>query len=247
VKIPTRLITESFPDDPALDAALARATLERVAAGDLPETVRLARPWRVVTFGKRDVISPGYPAALRAARHAGFEAVLRLGGGRAAAFHEGTVVLAHAMPDDDPRPRIHARFEREAELVAGALRGLGVDARVGEVPGEYCPGRYSVNAGGRTKLAGLGQRLIAGGAHVGAVIVVDQAELLREALVPVYEALELEWDPATAGAVSEEAPGIAVDDVVAALREAYGAAETSLDGATIALARRLAPEHRALP
>jgi hypothetical protein len=32
------------------------------------------------------------------------------------------------------------RFERFASLIAAALGGLGVDARVGEVAGEYCPG-----------------------------------------------------------------------------------------------------------
>ena len=35
-------------------------------------------------------------------------------------------------------------------LVRDALSRVGVaDPRVGEVPGEYCPGAYSVNARGR--------------------------------------------------------------------------------------------------
>src|SRR3954453_9791284 len=173
---PLRLLTESFPDDPALDTAVARALLERVAAGELPETLRLARPGRAVAFGRRDEVSAGYEAAVRAAREAGFAPVVRLGGGRAAVYHEGTVLMGHAIPEPDPRPGIHERFERSAALLATALRDLGVDARVGEVPGEYCPGGYSVNARGWVKLAGLGQRLIAGGAHVGAVVVVDGAD-----------------------------------------------------------------------
>jgi lipoate-protein ligase A len=216
-----RLITDSFPDEPALDAAAARALLERVAAGELPETVRLARTGRAVAFGRRDEVSPGYQAAVRAAADAGFEHFVRLGGGRAAVFHEGTLVTGHAIPDPDPRPGIQARFEREAALITGALRGLGVDARVGEIPGEYCPGGFSVNARGTVKLAGLGQRLVAGAAHVGAVIVVDGADLVREVLDPIYTALELDWDPATVGAVGEEAPGATVDDVFRSLRAAY--------------------------
>ena len=56
-----------------------------------------------------------------------------------------------------------------------ALQRLGVDARVGEVPREYCPGDYCVNARGQTKLAGIGQRLIKGAWHIGGVIVVDEA------------------------------------------------------------------------
>ena len=122
----------------------------------------------------------------------------------------------------------------------------GQGPRLGEVPGEYCPGGYSVNAGARTKVAGLGQRLIAGGVHVGGVIVVEGADLVREALVPVYHAMGLDWDPASAGAVSDEAPGTTLDDVIEALRGAYAAGnEEHLDPETLSLARRLAPEHRA--
>ena len=57
------------------------------------------------------------------------------------------------------------RFERLGGVIVRALRGLGVDARVGEVEGEYCPGAWSVNARGQIKLAGIGQRMIAGAAH----------------------------------------------------------------------------------
>jgi hypothetical protein len=37
----------------------------------------------------------------------------------------------------------------------------------------------------------------------------------------VYRALELDWDPATVGAVAEEAPGVRIDDVEHALLSAY--------------------------
>src|SRR3954453_6183290 len=88
---PLRLLTESFPDDPALDTAVSRALLERVAAGELPESLRLARPGRMVAFGKQDAIADGYAVAAAAARDQGFHAVLRLAGGRAAVFHEDTL------------------------------------------------------------------------------------------------------------------------------------------------------------
>src|SRR5436190_327614 len=84
------------------------------------------------------------------------------------------------------------------------LRTLGVDARVGEIPGEYCPGAYSVNARGATKLAGIGQRMIRGAAHMGGVVVATGADQIADVLVPVYEALELDWDPATSGSVAKE-------------------------------------------
>jgi lipoate-protein ligase A len=247
-KAPLRVIRESFPDAPAFDVAVSHALLQRVAGGQLPASLRLARPGAMVAFGKQDAVSRGYGAAVRAARAAGFEAVLRLAGGRAAVFHEGTVALAHATPDPDPRPGIHRRFGDAAELIATALRSLGIDARVGEVTGEYCPGGYSVNAGGRVKLAGIGQRVIGGGAHLGGVVVASGADRVREVLVPVYRALELDWEPATAGSAADEA-GVGLEDVLAAIEAEYARRyeleEAALDEETLALAGRLEPRHRA--
>jgi octanoyl-[GcvH]:protein N-octanoyltransferase len=237
-----RLIRDSFGADPALDTAVSRALMERVGAGELPETLRLARPGAMVAFAKQDAVADGYAEAAGAAREHGFEAILRLAGGRAAVFHEGTLAVAHAIPDPDPRPKIQERFRHSAGLLARALTALGLDARVGELPGEYCPGGYSVNAGGRVKVAGIGQRLVKGAAHVGAVVVAQGGGQIAEVLVPVYEALGLGFDPATAGDA-----GVSLDEVEAAVRAEYAAdyrlVEAELDGDTLALARRLRPEH----
>ena len=246
---PVRLLTESFPDDPAFDTALSRALMLRVAAGELPDTLRIARPGAMVAFGKRDVVSRGYDAAVRAARAGGFEAIQRLAGGRAAVFHAGTISYSHAIADPDPRARITERFEVTARLIASALAGLGVDASVGEVEGEYCPGEHSVNARGSSKLMGVGQRLVHGGAHVGAVVVVDGARRVNEVLVPVYAALGLEWRPEATGSVAGEAPGTTwravAEAIVAAFGERHELEPGAFDSETIALAQRLGPEHRA--
>jgi lipoate-protein ligase A len=198
----------------------------------------------MVAFGKLDLASPGYPDAAHAARAGGFEAVKRLAGGRAAVFCEHTIAFAWAGTADDVWAGTHERFRNIAGIVERALRRLGVDARVGEVPREYCPGDYSVNAGGRIKLAGIGQRLIKGAWHIGGVIVVSDGERVRDILVPVYEALGLDWDPATAGAVADVAPGVTWDDVAGALADELPPhTEAELDAATLTLAQRFAPEH----
>jgi octanoyl-[GcvH]:protein N-octanoyltransferase len=245
---PLQVVRHAFPDRPAFGTAVSRAILLRVAAGELPATVRLHRPGPVLAFSRQDRASPGYAAATRAARQDGFEPVLRLAGGRAAVFHEGTLACAWAVSDPRPPARTTERFRELAELLADVLCRLGVDARVGEIPGEYCPGAWSVNARGRTKLVGIGQRLIAGGAHRGAVIVIGGSERIRNVLVPVYEALDLEWDPATAGSVEDELGELglaAVEDaILAGLAERYDLREAGLDGTTLALAARLESEHR---
>jgi lipoate-protein ligase A len=244
------LLREGFPDRPAYGTGVSEAVLRRVAAGELGATVRIHRPARELAFSKQDRAAPGFERAVRGARASGFEPVVRLAGGRAAAFHEGTLALAWASPAERPVAGTNERFELVAGVVTAALRGLGVDARVGDVPGEYCPGAWSVNAGGRTKLAGIGQRLISGGAHVGAVVVAEGSELLRSALEPAYAALELEWDPATVGAVEDEVPGATLDAVedaiVAELGRSFELAEADLDPETLRLGEELAAGHEAL-
>jgi octanoyl-[GcvH]:protein N-octanoyltransferase len=245
------VVKDSFPDRPALDVAVSRALLLRAATGAVPETIRVNRPGPIVTFGRQDASDPGYPAAVEAARAGGFEAVLRLAGGRAAVFHEDTVALARAVPDRNPAARTYARFEEMAEIVRAVLGRLGVDARVGEVPGEYCPGAYSVNARGRKKLVGMGQRLVRGAAHVGGVVVVSGSERVRQILVPVYSALGLEWDPATVGSIEDEVGRAGYEQTEQAIVEELGAryelVETALDEETLALASQLEPEHQAPP
>jgi lipoate-protein ligase A len=243
-----RLLRDSFADDPALDVAVSRALMFRVAAGELPETLRIARPGTTVAFAKRDAVAPGYEAAVRAAREHGFEATLRLAGGRAAIFHDGTMEIGHAVPDDEPRAGIHSRFELTAGRLAAALAQLGVDARVGEVAGEYCPGRYSVNARGAVKLAGIGQRIVGGGSHTGVVLVVEGEQRINEVLEPVYAALGLDWEPAVTGSVRTEEPSATWERISDALVTEYAVEydliEGELDADTLALAKELAEEHR---
>jgi octanoyl-[GcvH]:protein N-octanoyltransferase len=242
-----RLVTESFPDDPALDTAVSRALMLRVASGELTDTLRIARPGRIVAFGKRDVVSGGYAEAVAAARGEGFAAIERLAGGRAAVFHEDTISFAHAVADAEPRARVTERFDATAALIVRAFGRLGIDAGVGEVAGEYCPGEHSVNARGERKLMGVGQRIVKGGVHVGGVVVVAGAGLVNQPLVPVYAALGLDWRPAATGSLADYAPGVSWDDAAAAIQAEYeaghGLEAATLDDETMALARRLAPEH----
>ncbi len=243
-----QLIRDACPRGAAHGTAVSGAILRRVAAGELPETARLGRPGRLVTFGRRDAVSPGYRSAVEVSRAAGYDVVERIAGGRAAAYNGQALNLSRAHRDPSPARATRARFTEMAELVRAALARLGVDARIGEVPGEYCPGAFSVNAGGRVKLAGIGQRLIKGGAHVGCVVVAADSGGLREVLVPVYEALGIDWEPATAGSVEDEVAGIEAAEVEAAilaeLVERFEVGEARLDAETLALADQLEQRHR---
>ncbi|MCP3983035.1 MAG: lipoate--protein ligase family protein [bacterium] len=214
---PLDLLDARFPGRPAFDTAVSRALLTRVAAGERRESLRLYVPDDVVAFSILDRTRPGFAEAVSVARGAGFDAVLRLAGGRAALFTRQSLAFAWCVPAEDARSGIHARFEWLAAVVRDALGDLGVDARVGAVPGEYCPGDHSVNARGVKKLMGVGQRIVKGAAHVGGVIVVENGSRVGHVLEPIYRVLDAPMDPLAAGSVADEVPGLTTDQVADAL------------------------------
>jgi lipoate-protein ligase A len=226
---------------------VSHAVLEAVARGEIGAVLRLYVPGAVVAFGRSDRVHPGYPQAVRAALANGFGAVERLAGGKAAVFHEHTISFALATPQADAKTGIEDRFSEMAGIMVEAFDSLGIDARIGEVPGEYCPGRWSVNVGGKVKVMGVGQRLVRGAAHVGGVVVVDDGERIRDVLIPVYRALEIDWDPRTTGALADRAPGLdnakVIRAIVTAVSRRYEVVPETLPAAVMEEAERLLPEH----
>ncbi|HEY5877342.1 MAG TPA: lipoate--protein ligase family protein [Nakamurella sp.] len=207
--------------EPLLDVALGPALLSSVAAGGGPDRLRVYRPGPTLAFSGRDCATPGIGAAASAAAKAGFFPVRRGPGGRAAGYHRGALCLDHVSADPHGRTEIRSRFTGFGELLVDALRAVGADARLGPVPGEYCPGEFSINDGHGRKLVGTAQRLVRGGWLFGTVILVTDAEPVRSVLVDVYRALGLDWEPATVGSVQHTAPGVTVTDVQRAVLDAY--------------------------
>lgn len=245
-RLPLALHADSFPDDGLLDTAISSTILHRVARRESGETIRLHRAGPILAFGKLDRLRPDYGSAVAAARAHGYDPVERIAGGRAAVFHEGTISFSRAFPlGTGAYEGTRERFSWMANLIRDALSDIGVDARVGEVEGEYCPGQFSVSAEDRIKVAGIGQRVMSGAAHVGGVIVVRGGVRIAEVLMPVYEALELDWRRETSGSVALalgesdetqpfEVPDPLVDRVLDAIRvridSDFSVTETPLQG-----------------
>ncbi|EKT82184.1 lipoate-protein ligase A [Rhodococcus opacus M213] len=218
-----QLLTTHFPDDPVLDAALATALLRRTAREpNAPALIRIYSPARTLSFGRLDAVRPQFPAAAAAARRHGFTPVVRGAGGRAAAYHEQTLVVEMFSRDTEGMVGARPRFQRITPRLVGVLRKLGVDARIGPVPGEYCPGDWTVNGAGRVKLAGTAQRIVAGAWLFGFELVVSDSDPVRAVLTDVNAALELEFDPGTAASLTDLNPAVTLEQVRAAILAEIG-------------------------
>ncbi|MCW2998974.1 MAG: lipoate--protein ligase family protein [Solirubrobacterales bacterium] len=215
------LIRDRHPADPVFEMAVTEALVRAVAAGTVPEAARVFRPGPTMAFGRRDALLPGFQAAARAARAAGYAPVVRLGGGHAAGYDEGSLVVELITTQERIGIGIQERFAAAAAVLEDALRAVGIEPVTGELPGEYCPGRWSLHAAGTgVKLAGLAQRSIRGAALTTAFMAVQGGERLRTALTAVYRELAIPWDPATAGAAEDVRPGVRVQDVETAIVDA---------------------------
>ncbi|HEX6878701.1 MAG TPA: lipoate--protein ligase family protein [Nocardioidaceae bacterium] len=242
------LTPTSAGHDQALEMALAQAMMRRVSRGEATAMLRVYRPTApAVAFGRRDVRLPGFADAVAAVRDAGFSACVRAQGGRAVAYTNDALVVDHVSPDPEWPSGLERRFEEFGDLWVRLLTPLGVDARVGEVPGEYCPGSHSVNARGAVKLVGTAQRMVRGAWLFSSVLVFDGASVLRPLLRQVYDALDLPFDDASVGSLVEEAPGLTLARVEEAVLRAYDdrfglePAETPED--LVAEAQQLAADH----
>lgn len=112
-----------------------------------------------------------------------------------------------------------ARYERLVDALIGAFAAFGVESERGELPGEWCPGAWSIRAGG-VKLAGLAQRAIKGGAWAEAVVRLAPDPDSDRVLADAYAALDINLEPATLGCLIELARRpIAFDELAQALAE----------------------------
>lgn len=261
---PLHIITGQLTRDAPLDTAVSRAILQQVSDGHLPETIQIGRPSRVVAFGKHDALSPTFFDAVSLAREKGFTPTVRIAGGRAVVFHEHTIRFTWTTPTQNPVKEIKQRFATVAQHVVQTLTFFGAEAVIGEVPGEYCPGKYSVHVlrSGRApertavkvpsikvpsiKVMGSGQRLARAASQVSGMVVVKDSESVNRVLVPIYEVLELEMDPLLTGSVADvvevdtDALGARLAHEMASGREIL---QATIEPHTLRIAKNLRADH----
>ncbi len=202
--------------EPEVDISIAPKLLKYSISKSAGTFARIYRPQRTVALTSRDKSSVGYENALIQAENLGFTGVLRSPGGRAVAYHEESIVFDLLSHDPDPHRFTKERFEAVGKLFIETFQKLGIDSHLGQLPREFCPGKYSVISGS-VKLVGTAQRVMPGGWLVGASVIVRSAAPVREVLSHVYRALELDMDSGTVAALNQFNSEISVEDVFSAL------------------------------
>lgn len=198
--------------DPVQYAEYVRQSLTVMKPG-YSGFLRLRRPKATAAFSPQDTAHGNYVEVRTRVNARGFVPVERGTGGRLTVFDDGALGITLLAPHSDAHAHMMARYEVFASAIAGGLRALGIDAHVGELPDEYCPGRFSINAERRVKLVGIAQRMTKCAYQMGAVISVRRSDAACAAIADAYSAMELPFDDRTYGGMTDFLPGASYEDV----------------------------------
>jgi len=216
----TQLPADRRPD-PLAYTAWVKEQLSSLKHGD-PAILRLRRPRPTAAFSPQDTAHPDYATVRDKARDFGFEPVERGTGGRLTMFDEGALAITLISAHREPHRYMMQRYELLAGSIAAALAKLGIAAQVGELPNEYCPGKFSVNAEGRVKLVGVAQRMNNRCFQMGAIISVERSDRACIGIANAYAGMGLDFDPATYGAITDLRPSLTYSDVCDAFADSVG-------------------------
>ena len=237
-------------DDSGTAYAYGRTLFDEVATGLRPPTVSITPSARHVGVTRRDTLRAGFGEAVRTAHEEGYPVLVRSAGGGAIAAHHGTFGFSVVRPAEDRKRGIRERYDEAATLVLGAFSRLDIEAEVGEVRDEFCPGDHSIRAGSwenGMKLVGIAQRVTRRATSVGGIVLVWGEEDLARILSRFYAALDLPMRPESVGSLRRTGSKAKVKDVITALAEEaklrYAAEPVPLDEETLRRAREKRAEY----
>jgi octanoyl-[GcvH]:protein N-octanoyltransferase len=235
-------------DDPEDGFGLQQAVLEEVAAQERGPTALVWTSWRYVGATRQETRLPGFAAATEAAAELGFPVLVRNSGGGAVAANRGSLSFSLTFPVENLRHGLYERYGEGLDLIASALRRIGVDAEGGEVEGEFCPGAYSVRSGGPCgiKHAGLAQRVTRRSARLEALVLVSETDEVRAVLKRVYGLLGLPFRPGSIGDLPTDISRM-IQALSEEVRRRYYTEEGRIGKRTMDRARSLRGEWHVIP
>jgi lipoate-protein ligase A len=207
------------PADIDADRAVADALPDLVTDSGEP-AFRAWTPHRQVAFGRRDAAADGYDRARETARERGYTPIERQVGGRAVAYTGTVLAFSYVVPNEEG-DSIQSRYERTTDLLEQALKRLGATIEPGEPEAAFCPGDHSLQYDG--KLAGIAQRVRRDTAVVGGCLVVSEADerAVGDVLAPIYDALDVPFDPESVGSIEGAGGPGDCDAVIEALEVTF--------------------------
>ncbi len=235
-------------ENPADGFGLQQAVLEEVASGERGPAALIWSSSPYVGATRPETRLAGFAEAARSVEDLGFPVLVRNSGGGAVAANRGSLSFSLTMPVENLRHGLYERYAGGVDLVAAAMRRVGVEAEGGEVEGEFCPGAYSVRSGGwrGVKHAGLAQRVTRRAARLEALVLVEDTGPVRGALARFYGGLGLPFRPSCVADLPAGLP-----DVVAALadevRGRYGGRVGGIGAGTLDKAHGLRERWRFIP
>jgi octanoyl-[GcvH]:protein N-octanoyltransferase len=244
----TEIVVAGPFEDPEDGFGLQQAVLEEVAAQQRGPTALMWTSSRYVGATRPETRLTGFAVAVEAAADLGFPVLVRNSGGGAVAANRGSLSFSITSPVEDLRHGLYERYTEGLDLIASALRRVGVEAERGEVEGEFCPGAYSVRSGGLrgVKHAGLAQRVTQRAARLEALVLVSQTDEVRTVLERIYGLLSLPFRPESVGDLPADVP-LVIKALSEEVRERYEAEEGHIVGTTMDRVRSLRGEWRVIP
>ncbi|MDQ2661543.1 MAG: hypothetical protein M3Y52_06705 [Actinomycetota bacterium] len=199
-----------------------RSALESMRSSDEPfALLHVRRATRVIAFSRRDERRAGFDEARSAAAAHGFEVAVRAVGGTFAPLHEDSLILDEYGFAAGRGSETVARFARHADILRRVFASYGIDTRVGQVEGEYCPGAFSVNARGIAKISGTAQRVSRDAWVVSSVIQVAATESLHGVTEACARAFGQSVDVATIGSLAGEGVSVSCGEVARRIVTAF--------------------------
>ena len=241
------LIARSL-DDPEVGLGLQQAVLEEVAAGERGSASLIWTSPRYVGATRQETRLSGFARAAEAATELCFPVLVRNSGGGAVAANGGSLSFSLTFPVEDLRHGLYERYAEGLDLIASALRRVGVEAERGEVEGEFCPGAYSVRSGGPqgVKHAGLAQRVTRRAARLEALLLVSETDEIRTVLERFYGLLGLPFRPGSVGDLPVNVPTV-IRALSEEVRARYEATDGTIGEKTMKRARASRSEWRFVP
>jgi len=242
------ILVAELLEDPGDGFGLQQALLEEVASGERGPNALMWTSSRYFGATRPETRLPSFEEAVKAAEHLGFPVLVRNSGGGAVAANEGSVSFSLTFPVEDLRHGLYERYAEGVELIAAALRRLGVDAEGGAVEGEFCPGAHSVRSGGPrgVKHAGLAQRVTRRAARLEVLILVSGTGELVPVLQKFYGTLGLPFRPESIGDLPADVLQV-IEALSAETRDRFGGQMKRPEEAILEKARSLRGDWRVTP